>query len=227
MLTMSLTGVFLVCSIIPLLFGLWAQFKVKSTFKRYSQVPTANGITGAQAAEAVLRNEGVQGVGIQPVAGQLSDHYDPRSKTLNLSEDVGVAASVAAVGVAAHEAGHAVQDARGYKPMQIRSSLVPAASIGSQLWIFPAFIGLILGSTGLVNVGLVLFLAVVIFQLVTLPVEFDASRRALVALEGGGLLAQTELDGARKVLQAAALTYVAALAASIGQLIYFFVASRR
>ncbi len=227
MLTMSLTGVFLVCSIIPLLFGLWAQFKVKSTFKRYSQVTTANGMTGAQAAEAVLRNEGVQGVGIRPVAGQLSDHYDPRSKTLNLSEDVGVAASVAAVGVAAHEAGHAVQDARGYKPMQIRSSLVPAASIGSQLWIFPAFIGLILGSTGLVNVGLVLFLAVVVFQLVTLPVEFDASRRALVALEGGGLLAQTELDGARKVLQAAALTYVAALAASIGQLIYFFVASRR
>jgi hypothetical protein len=224
---MSLTGVFLVCSIVPLLFGLWAQFKVKSTFKRYSQVPTANGFTGAQAAEAVLRNENVQGVGIRPVAGQLSDHYDPRSKTLNLSEDVGVAASVAAVGVAAHEAGHAVQDARGYKPMQIRSSLVPAATIGSQLWIFPAFIGLILGSTGLVNVGLVLFLAVVIFQLVTLPVEFDASRRALVALEGGGLLAQTELDGARKVLQAAALTYIAALAASIGQLIYFFVASRR
>jgi uncharacterized protein len=224
---MSLTGVFLVCSIVPLLFGLWAQFKVKSTFKRYSQVPTANGFTGAQAAEAVLRKEGVQGVGIRPVAGQLSDHYDPRSKTLNLSEDVGVAASVAAVGVAAHEAGHAVQDARGYKPMQIRSSLVPAATIGSQLWIFPAFIGLILGSTGLVNVGLVLFLAVVIFQLVTLPVEFDASRRALVALEGGGLLAQTELDGARKVLQAAALTYIAALAASIGQLIYFFIASRR
>jgi Zn-dependent membrane protease YugP len=224
---MSLTGVFLVCSIVPLLFGLWAQFKVKSTFKRYSQVPTANGFTGAQAAEAVLRKEGVQGVGIRPVAGQLSDHYDPRSKTLNLSEDVGVAASVAAVGVAAHEAGHAVQDARGYKPMQIRASLVPAATIGSQLWIFPAFIGLILGSTGLVNVGLVLFLAVVIFQLVTLPVEFDASRRALVALEGGGLLAQTELDGARKVLQAAALTYIAALAASIGQLIYFFIASRR
>jgi Zn-dependent membrane protease YugP len=224
---MSLTGVFLICSIVPLLFGLWAQFKVKSTFKRYSQVATANGLTGAQAAEAVLRNEGVQGVGIRPVAGQLSDHYDPRSKTLNLSEDVGVAASVAAVGVAAHEAGHAVQDARGYKPMQIRSSLVPAATIGSQLWIFPAFIGLILGSTGLVNVGLVLFLAVVIFQLVTLPVEFDASRRALVALEGGGLLAQTELDGARKVLQAAALTYIAALAASIGQLIYFFIASRR
>jgi uncharacterized protein len=223
----SLTYVFLLCTVVPLLFGLWAQFKVKSTFKRYSQVPTASGMTGAQAAEVVLRNSGVTGVAIRPVAGQLSDHYDPRSKTLNLSEDVGIAATVAALGVAAHEAGHAVQDARGYKPMQLRSTLVPAASIGSQLWIFPAFLGLILGSTGLVNVGLVLFLAVVIFQLVTLPVEFDASHRAIVALEGGGLLGPEELSGARKVLQAAALTYIAALAASIGQLIYFFIASRR
>jgi len=223
----SLTYVFLICTVVPLLFGLWAQFKVKSTFKRYSQVATASGMTGAQAADAVLRNSGVTGVGIRPVAGQLSDHYDPRSKTLNLSEDVGGAATVAALGVAAHEAGHAVQDARGYKPMQIRSTLVPAASLGSQLWIFPAFIGLILGSTGLVNVGLVLFLAVVLFQLVTLPVEFDASHRAVVALEGGGLLGPAELDGARKVLRAAALTYIAALAASIGQLIYFFIASRR
>ena len=224
---MSLTYVFLICTVVPLLFGLWAQFKVKSTFKRYSQVPTASGMTGAQAAEAVLRNSGVTGVGIRPVAGQLSDHYDPRSKTLNLSEDVGIAATVAALGVAAHEAGHAVQDARGYKPMQLRSALVPAASFGSQIWIFPAFLGLILGSTGLVNVGLVLFLAVVLFQLVTLPVEFDASHRAIVALEVGGLLGPEELSGARKVLQAAALTYIAALAASIGQLIYFFIASRR
>jgi Zn-dependent membrane protease YugP len=223
----SLTYVFLICTVVPLLFGLWAQFKVKSTFKRYSQVATASGMTGAQAAEAVLRDSGVSGIGIRPVAGQLSDHYDPRSKTLNLSEDVGQAATVAALGVAAHEAGHAVQDARGYKPMQLRSTLVPAASIGSQLWIFPAFLGLILGSTGLVNVGLVLFLAVVLFQLVTLPVEFDASKRAIVALEGGGLLGAEELSGARKVLQAAALTYIAALAASIGQLIYFFIASRR
>jgi uncharacterized protein len=224
---MSLTGVFLVCTVIPLLLGLWAQFKVKSTFKRYSQVAVASGMTGAQAAEAVLRNSGVSGVGIRPVPGQLSDHYDPRSKTLNLSEDVGIQATVAALGVGAPEAGHAVQDVRGYKPMQLRSTLVPAASIGSQLWIFPAFLGLILGSTGLVNVGLVLFLAVVLFQLVTLPVEFDASHRAIVALEGGGLLGAEELSGARKVLQAAALTYIAALAASIGQLIYFFIASRR
>jgi Zn-dependent membrane protease YugP len=223
----SLTYIFLICSVVPLLFGLWAQFQVKSTFKRYSQVGVASGMTGAQAAEAVLRDSGVSGIGIRPVAGQLSDHYEPRSKTLNLSEDVGGAATVAALGVAAHEAGHAVQDARGYKPMKIRATLVPAASIGSQLWIFPAFIGLILGSTGLVNVGLVLFLAVVLFQLVTLPVEFDASHRAVVALEGGGLLGAAELDGARKVLRAAALTYIAALAASIGQLIYFFIASRR
>jgi Zn-dependent membrane protease YugP len=223
----SLTYIFLICSVVPLLFGLWAQFQVKSTFKRYSQVGVASGMTGAQAAEAVLRDSGVSGIGIRPVAGQLSDHYEPRSKTLNLSEDVGGAATVAALGVAAHEAGHAVQDARGYKPMKIRATLVPAASIGSQLWIFPAFLGLILGSTGLVNVGLVLFLAVVLFQLVTLPVEFDASHRAIVALEGGGLLGAEELSGARKVLQAAALTYIAALAASIGQLIYFFIASRR
>ena len=224
---MSLTYIFLICTVVPLLFGLWAQMQVRRTFKRYSEVATSNGLTGAQAAASVLSASGVTGVSIRPVAGKLSDHYDPRSRTLNLSEDVGQAATVAALGVAAHEAGHAVQDARGYKPMRIRQTLVPAATIGSQLWIFPAFLGLILGSTGLVNVGLVLFLAVVVFQLVTLPVEFDASHRAVVALEGGGLLGAAELDGARKVLRAAALTYIAALAASIGQLIYFFIASRR
>jgi Zn-dependent membrane protease YugP len=223
----SLTYVFLICTVVPLLFGLWAQMQVRRTFKRYSEIPTSNGLTGAQAAAAVLSASGLSGVSIRPVSGRLSDHYDPRSRTLNLSEDVGQAATVAALGVAAHEAGHAVQDAQGYKPMRIRQTLVPAATIGSQLWIFPAFLGLIIGSLGLVNIGLVLFLAVVLFQLVTLPVEFDASRRALVALEGGGLLATTELDGARAVLRAAALTYVAALAASIGQLIYFFLASRR
>jgi uncharacterized protein len=224
---MSSTGLFVICTIPPLLFGLWAQMQVRRTFKRYSAVATASGMTGAQAAASVLRSAGVDGVDIRPVEGQLSDHYDPRSRTLNLSTDVGQAATVAALGVAAHEAGHAVQDARGYKPMRIRQTLVPAATIGSQLWIFPAFLGLIIGSLNLVNIGLILFLAVVVFQLVTLPVEFDASRRALVALEGGGLLGTTEMDGARAVLRAAALTYVAALAASIGQLIYFFLQSRR
>ena len=224
---MSTTALFIICAGIPLLFGLWAQTRVKRTFQRYAQVQPHNGMTGAQAAAAVLQSSGLPNLQIRPIEGQLSDHYDPRNKTLNLSADVGNASSLAALGVAAHEAGHAVQDARGYKPMQIRSTLVPAASFGSQVWIFPAFLGLILGSTGLVNVGLVLFLAVVLFQLVTLPVEFDASHRAIVALEGGGLLGAEELSGARKVLQAAALTYIAALAASIGQLIYFFIASRR
>ena len=224
---MSSTGLFVICTIPPLLFGLWAQLQVKRTFKRYSQVQTAGGLTGAQAAAEVLRASSVSGVEIRPVAGQLSDHYDPRSKTLNLSQDVGQAATVAALGVAAHEAGHAVQDARGYAPMRIRSTLVPAATIGSQFWFLPVFLGLIIGSLNLVNIGLVLFLAVVVFQLVTLPVEFDASKRALVALEGGGLLGAAEMDGARAVLRAAALTYVAALAVSIGQLIYFFLQSRR
>lgn len=224
---MSTTGVFLVCSIVPLLFGLWAQFQVKRTFKRYSAVATTNGLTGAQAAAAVLQASGLEGVSIRPVAGRLSDHYDPRSRTLNLSEDVGQAATVAAVGVAAHEAGHAIQDAQGYKPMRVRQTLVPAAQIGQQFWFFPVILGLILGSVGLVNIGLILFLAIVVFQLVTLPVEFDASRRALVAIEGQALLGPTELDGARSVLRAAALTYVAALVAAVGQLIYFFVISRR
>lgn len=224
---MSTTGVFLICSIVPLLFGLWAQFQVKRTFKRYSAVATTDGLTGAQAAAAVLQASGLEGVSIRPVAGRLSDHYDPRSRTLNLSEDVGQAATVAAVGVAAHEAGHAIQDAQGYKPMRVRQTLVPAAQIGQQFWFFPVILGLILGSVGLVNIGLILFLAIVVFQLVTLPVEFDASRRALVAIEGQALLGPTELDGARSVLRAAALTYVAALVAAVGQLIYFFVISRR
>ena len=224
---MSTTALFIICAGIPLLFGLWAQTRVKRTFQRYSQVQPRNGMTGAQAAAAVLRSSGLPNLEIRPVAGQLSDHYDPRNKTLNLSADVGNASSLAALGVAAHEAGHAVQDARGYKPMRVRQTLVPAAQFGQSLWFFPVFLGLILGSTGLVNVGLVLFLAIVLFQLVTLPVEFDASKRALVALEGGGLLGSTEIDGARAVLRAAALTYVAALVASIGQLIYFFIASRR
>ena len=224
---MTATGLFLICSIVPLLFGLWAQFQVKRTFSRYSQVPTGNGLTGAQAASSVLRSSGLSGVSIQPVAGRLSDHYDPRSRTLNLSQDVGQAATVAAVGVAAHEAGHAIQDARGYKPMRIRQTIVPAAQIGQSLWFFPVILGLIIGSTGLVNIGLILFLAIVVFQLVTLPVEFDASRRALVALDDQRLLQPAEMDGARAVLRAAALTYVAALVAAIGQLVYFFLISRR
>jgi Zn-dependent membrane protease YugP len=217
----------IVCAGVPLVFGLWAQRKVHRTFARYSEVPTQDGMTGAQAAEAFLRSSGLQGVSIRPVAGRLSEHYDPRSRTLNLSAEVGGAASVAALGVAAHEAGHAIQHARAYWPMQVRQALVPAAQVGQSLWFMPVLLGLAIGATGLVMLGLVLFAAIVLFQLVTLPVEFDASRRALVALESQGLLARGEVDGARAVLGAAALTYVAGFVAALGQLVFFFLESRR
>lgn len=223
----SLTLVWLLTMIVPLGLGLWAQRKVKTTFAKYSQVPVRNGMTGAQAAAAVIRSSGLQGVEIREVPGRLTDHYDPRNRTLNLSPDVGQASSVAALGVAAHEAGHAVQDARNYLPMRVRQTFVPVASIGSSFAIPIIFIGLILGATGLTNIGLALFTLIVVFQLITLPVEFDASRRALVALSDGRLLETDELAGAKSVLSAAAWTYVAAFVAALSQLIYFFLASRR
>jgi len=212
---------------VPLAMGLWAQRKVKRTFAKWSEVPVHNGLTGAQAAAEVVRASGLPDVEIRAVEGRLSDHYDPRNRTLNLSPDVGQASTVAALGVAAHEAGHAIQDGRGYWPMRVRQTVVPVASIGSSLAFPLIFLGFILGSLGLVNVGLALFTAIVLFQLVTLPVEFDASRRALVALNDGGLLTTEELGGARQVLSAAAWTYVAAFVASVAQLLYFFLASRR
>jgi uncharacterized protein len=219
-------GLIIATIAVPLLFGLWAQMKVKRTFAKYSKIAPRNGLTGAEAAAAVLRSSGLPNLQIRPVAGRLSDHYDPRNRTLNLSADVGQASSLAALGVAAHEAGHAIQDAKRYKPMRIRQTLVPVATIGQSLWFLPVVLGLIMGITGLVTVGLVLFAAIVLFQLVTLPVEFDASKRALVALEGQGLLAADEVPGARAVLNAAALTYVAGFVAALGQLVYFFLLSR-
>jgi Zn-dependent membrane protease YugP len=224
---MQLTVIWLLCMGVPLLMGLWAQSKVKRTFAKWSEVPVHNGMTGAQAAAEVVRASGLPDVEIRAVEGRLSDHYDPRNRTLNLSPDVGQASTVAALGVAAHEAGHAIQDGRGYWPMRVRQTVVPVASIGSSLAFPLIFLGFILGSLGLVNVGLALFTAIVLFQLITLPVEFDASRRALVALNDGGLLTTDELGGARQVLSAAAWTYVAAFVASVAQLLYFFLASRR
>jgi Zn-dependent membrane protease YugP len=224
---MSGVTLWLVCAGVPLLFGLWAQSQVSRTFKRYSQVPPRSGLTGAQAAAEVLRASGLPDLKIQEVPGRLSDHYDPRNRTLNLSPDVGRAATLAAVGVACHEAGHALQDAARYRPMQIRQTLVPAAQFGQSLWFLPVVIGLVIGATGLVTIGLILFSAVVLFQLVTLPVEFDASRRALGAIEQRQILMADEISGARAVLRAAALTYVAGFVASLGQLVYFFLASRR
>ena len=193
---MSSIGLWALCTIVPLAFGLWAQMRVKRTFARYSKVAAAQRHerrAGGRRRAAVVRP--ARTCRSSGVAGRLTDHYDPRNRTLNLSQDVGNATSLAALGVAAHEAGHAIQDARGYFPMKIRQTLVPVATFGQSIWIFPVFLGLILGLTGLTTIGLVLFAAVVLFQLVTLPVEFDASKRALVALEDQGLLAPTRSAG--------------------------------
>jgi uncharacterized protein len=226
-LAMPFWAIWLLCFIVPFAFGLWAQWKVKRTFTKYSQVAPRNGMTGAQAAQAILNSTNLPDLEIRSVQGHLSDHYDPRNRTLNLSPGVGNASSLAALGVAAHEAGHAIQDARDYTPMKIRQTLVPAAQIGTSLWIVPLLLGLFLNMTGLITIALVLFSAIVLFQLVTLPVEFDASKRALVALERQGLLERDEIGGARAVLNAAALTYVAAFVAAVAQLVYFFLLTRR
>jgi len=216
----------LILTIPPLLLGLYAQARVKRTFAKYSQQRPANGMSGAQAAAAVMRSSGLPDLHIESIDGTLSDHYDPSTKTLRLSAAVGATSSVAALGVAAHEAGHAVQDARNYLPMRIRQSIVPFANLGASVWIYPAMGGLLLGASSalgstLLLAGIGLFSAVVLFQLVTLPVEFDASNRALVALESQGLLAPSEVPGAKAVLNAAALTYVAGFISSLGQLLYF------
>lgn len=224
---MSPTVVLILAIGLPMLLGLWAQMRVKSTFKQYSKVVPQNGMTGAEAAQSVLSASGLEGVSINYVKGRLTDHYNPRDRSLNLSEPVAAASTISAVGVAAHEAGHAMQHAQGYSPMKIRQTLVPVARFGSSLWFLPVLIGLVAGISGLVTIGLALFAGIVLFQLVTLPVEFDASKRALVALENQGLLVGSEVDGARKVLSAAAWTYIAAFVGSLAQLIYFFLLSRR
>ncbi|RMG90173.1 MAG: zinc metallopeptidase [Candidatus Dadabacteria bacterium] len=207
------------------LLSLVAQMWVQSAFHRYGERMNRRGITGAQAAEMILARSGLRDVRIEMAQGVLSDHYDPRSRVLRLSPDVYGKPSLAAVGVAAHEAGHAIQHAAGYAPLQLRSALVPVASIGSQLaWPLLVF-GFLLHTLALVKLGVILFAAAVAFQLVTLPVEFNASRRALAAVEGAGILGPDELPGARQVLTAAALTYVAAAVTAVMQLLYFLLRS--
>lgn len=202
-----------------LILTLIASAGVKNTFAKYSRVRCMAGYTGAQAAAEVLRRSGISDVRIEHVSGDLTDHYDPRSKVLRLSDSTYSSNSVAAVCVAAHECGHAIQHQKGYGPLVLRSTLVPAANIGSSLsW--PIFLlGLVMGLYPLTMAGIVLFGLAVIFQLVTLPVEFNASSRAIQILEGTGMLGSTEISGAKKVLRAAAMTYVASLAASILQLL--------
>ena len=206
--------------IIPaMLFAMWAQFKVSSTFNRYSTQRTQNGMTGAQAAEAVLRACGVTNVRIERVRGNLTDHFDPRAGVIRLSESVYDSASVAAVGVAAHEAGHAAQYAEGYGPIRLRNAIIPVTQISSSLAWPLLLIGLLFNYESLFFAGILFFTLSVVFQLVTLPVEFNASARAVSVLGEGGYLSPDELPGAKKTLSAAAMTYVAALAVSIAQLL--------
>ncbi len=208
--------------IVPaLILSVYAQIKVKSTYAKFSKVSTYRGITGAQAAREILRSAGVHGVDIELTRGFLSDHYDPRSRVLRLSESVYSGDSIASVGVAAHEAGHAIQHANGYAPLKLRSALVPISSLGSNLAWPLLIIGFIFMAQSLILAGIVFFSLAVLFQIVTLPVEFNASSRALQALPASGILSDTEVNGARKVLSAAALTYVAAATAAVLQLVYF------
>ena len=210
-----------------ILISAWAQFKVSSTFNKYSTVRSINGYTGAQVARILLNDAGLQEVEIQQVPGRLSDHYDPRAKVLRLSSDVYGSTSVASIGVAAHEVGHAIQDEESYSALVFRNAIVPVVNFSSSLsWIL-FFIGILFSYSTLVTIGIILFSVVVLFQLVTLPVEFNASSRALKILEARGILYDKEVDGARKVLSAAALTYVAATLMAVLQLVRLIAISNR
>lgn len=202
-----------------LLLALYAQFLVKSTFAKYSKVSASSGLTGAEVAENLLRDGGLSQVEIEEVPGALTDHYDPRSKILRLSPPISRSKSVAALGIAAHEVGHALQHKEAMGIFQIRQSIVPVANLGSNLAFPLFFIGLIFSAKSLMDIGILLFSGAVLFQLVTLPVEFNASSRALALLRNRGYLAETEVTHARKVLNAAALTYVAATAMAVLQLV--------
>lgn len=205
------------------LFALWAQSRVNSTFSRYSKVHNLRGLTGAQAAEAVLRANGVTNVGIEYVSGKLTDHYDPRTNVIRLSSSVYSSTSVASVGVAAHEAGHAVQYAVGYSPIKLRAAIIPLTQAGATAAFPLILLGLVLNFGALIYVGIAAFALSTVFQLVTLPVELDASRRALQTIQQNGLLTADEYPMAKKTLTAAALTYVAALAVSLAQLLRLLV----
>jgi Zn-dependent membrane protease YugP len=211
-----------------IILGIYAQAKVSSTFNRYSQISSSRGLTGAQGARQLLNAAGLGDIGIEVAGRKLSDHYDPRSRTLTLSPEVGNSTSLAALGVAAHEAGHAMQHAAGYVPFKFRGALVPVANVGSYLGFILFFIGLVFVRSGpLMSIGIMLYSAAVLFTLVTLPVELNASRRAMAELRDRNILVGDELTGAKKVLTAAALTYVAAALMAILQLVRLIALSRR
>ena len=201
------------------IFAMYAQFKVKSTFNKYRKVSNSKGLTGADIARAILDRNGLNDVQVQRIPGQLTDNYDPRTRVVRLSEAIYSSTSVAAVGVAAHETGHAVQHKEGYGPLAFRSNLVPVANIGSMAGPYMAIFGIMFGWPLLTQIGIVLFTIAVVFYLVTLPVEFNASRRAIETLETTGLLSYDEIIPAKKVLNAAAMTYVASAAVAIASLL--------
>ena len=214
-------GLYILISLPALLLGLYAQARVKGAFNKYSKVRTSNGMTGAEVARAVLDAKGLRDVQIQQVRGNLSDNYDPRTKVLNLSQSVYATPSVAAAGVAAHEAGHAIQHAAGYGPLKIRSLMVPSVQLGSWLGPIIFMIGFFFNSTNLALVGLILFAATALFALVTIPMEVDASRRAKEMLSTSGIVYQSEMAGVNSVLDAAALTYVAGAVQALSTLLYY------
>ncbi len=203
--------------------SMWASYRTKSAFKKYSKVRSMMGHTGAQAAQAMLDRAGIHDVKITRSHGLLSDHYNPVSKSLALSEQVYGSPSIAAIGVATHEAGHAIQHAKSYAPLWLRSTLVPTATIGSSIGYFVMLIGLFMASQNMVLIGAVLFSMVLLFQIVTLPVEFDASNRAKRLVVEYGIISATEREGVDRVLNAAALTYVAAAVSTLLTLVYFLV----
>lgn len=215
--------------VIPaLIFSIYAQIKVNNTFNRYSRVANRRGLTGADVARYILDINGLRDVDVQHVRGQLTDHYDPSRKVVRLSSPVYSSTSVAALGVAAHETGHAIQHKTGYGPLALRTNLVPLAGIGSSMGPYLAIFGLIFNLPLLVNIGIILFTLAVAFYIITLPVEFNASKRAISILESSGMLTVDEIEPAKKVLQAAAMTYVASATVAMANLLrLLFLANRR
>ncbi len=205
----------------PMLLVLWAQARVKGAYAKYSQIRNMANLSGSQVARILLQNRGLTGIDVEMVGGDLTDHYDPTSKTLRLSEGVYSSPSVSSMGIVAHEVGHAVQDQVGYVPLRLRAAIVPAVNLGSTLGYILFFAGIVIGFSGLVWLGIAFFSLGVVFALVTLPVEFNASSRALALLKSNGLVSVEEYQGAKDVLSAAALTYVAAVAQALGSLLYF------
>lgn len=210
---------YLILVLPAVLFALWAQFRVKSVFAKYSKIQNQSGLTGRDTAELILKSNGIGHISVNHISGNLTDHYNPKSDIINLSDQVYNSSTQASVGVAAHEAGHAIQHSTGYLPIKIRTAIITITTIGSQISWPLILIGLVLGWANLAIIGVALFSLTALFQLVTLPVEFNASNRALKSLENSGRFSNEELDGAKKVLRAAALTYVAALAVSVAQLL--------